>query len=487
MYGLNKRSGIYIAIVFVVLLGSSIINGNYIISALFFISVVAAAFLTGAEDFYDNIYYTLLVASIFEYTLYFPSHEKLYFFHILLVICAILTALKLIKNRYILKKLNKKLLGFYLLWFVYICLSFVWAESKSLNIKYIIIYAMMILFVFIVAAFNTSRENFYNSLKVVGFVLLLTIIIGIIEAITGTQLPVKHYYDSILYKLTTKELLVLRSRPVVFFFNANDYATFLSIGIPFLLFLLYFSKSIKGKVFYGTFTLLGFTALVLTNSRACMLSIALTMIAFTVILFKEGKIKALIYPLIIVVAFAGVYRYSYLLVSHSSDYEQKMIEKMGKIGDIAKMNKSDIGEEGSENVRATIIYDIVTGIVKERKVLGFGAGNSIQHLMDVKNTHGIYSVHGLATEIFGDFGIFVILYGLFYLYILYNLFKIGNKNTNNMDKCIAYALLSSLIGFMIGSFSPSSVTYFLPNWLLFALSVSFIQTNNLKDKMRYEY
>jgi teichuronic acid biosynthesis protein TuaE len=133
------------------------------------------------------------------------------------------------------------------------------------------------------------------------------------------------------------------------------------------------------------------------------------------------------------------------------------------------------------------MYDIVTGVVNEKRVLGFGAGNSIQHLKDVNNTHGIYSVHGLAIEILGDFGIFIILYGLFYLYLLYNLFKIGHNENNNIDKCTAYALMTSLVGFTIGSFSPSSVTYFLPNWLLFALSVSFIQINNLKDKIRYEY
>lgn len=487
MYGLNRRSSIYFLVIFIILLASSIISKSYIISALFFVSVVGACFITGAEDFYENIYYTLLVSSIFGYTLYFPRHDKIYFFHIFLVICFVLTILNLLRDRYKLKKVNKKLLGFYAIWFIYICCSFVWSESKSLNIKYITIYAMMISFLFIIVIFNTSKEKFYNSLKVIGLVFLLAITIGIIEAITGTQLPVEHYYDSILYKLTAKELIVLKSRPVVFFFNANDYATFLSMGLPFLLFLTYFAKSIKAKTFYGIFTLLGFTALVFTNSRSSILSIALSMIVFTLIVFKEGKIKALIYPLVIVVAFAGIYKYSYLLVSHSSDYEQKMIEKMGKIGNMAKMSKTDIGEEGSENVRATIIYDIVTGVVKEKRVLGFGAGNSIQHLQDVNNTHGIYSVHGLATEILGDFGIFIILYGLFYLYLLYNLFKIGHKENNYVNKCMAYALLTSLIGFAIGSFSPSSVTYFLPNWLLFALSVSFIQTNNLKDNIKYEY
>jgi hypothetical protein len=173
-----------------------------------------------------------------------------------------------------------------------------------------------------------------------------------------------------------------------------------------------------------------------------------------------------------------------MIVKHGAEYEKKMVEKMGKIGDITKINKNDIGKADSENERLTIMYDVLTGVYNGKKVLGFGAGNSMQHLMDMNNTHGIYSVHGLATEIFGDFGVFIILYGAFYLYLLYKLLMLGLR-VDGYNKYIAYSLFTSLIGFTIGSFSPSSVTYFVPNYLLFALCISFIQINE-KGKMRYE-
>ncbi|MDW8803076.1 O-antigen ligase family protein [Clostridium sp. A1-XYC3] len=482
MYELSKKSSIYLLIVFIFLLISSVINKNFIINGLFLLSVIAACGLTKSRSLYENVYYTLLVSGIFEYASYFPRQEKLYYFHIVLVLAAILTVFNLLSNRYELKKVNKKLLGFYVIWFLYICLSFIWSKNKGLNIKYIIIYAMMFTFIFILVTFNNSKERFYNTLKVVGFVFLLTVIIGMIEAITGTQLPVKHYYDSILYKLTLKELIVLKSRPVVFFFNANNYATFLSIGIPFVLYLFYAARSSAGKIFYGVASLLTFTALVLTNSRANILSITLIMIVYTLALIKEGKLKGLAYALIIAIAFTGVYKYSYKMVKHGVEYEQKMIEKMGSM---TKIGKAEIGEEGSENVRATIIYDVVNGVIKEKKLLGFGAGNTVQHLMDMDNTHGIYSPHGLAVEVLGDFGLFLVIYGLFYLYLLYNLLIIALRK-EGINKYIAYSLFTALAGFTLGSFSPSSVTYFLPNYLLFALSISFIQINTVKGNGRYE-
>lgn len=482
MYGLSKKSTIYVFVAFIFLLVSSIINKNFIINGLFLLSIVAACSITKSDSLYENVYYTLLISSIFEYASYFPRHEKLYYFHVMLVLCVIVSVFNVFMNKRELKKIDKKAVCFYILWFAYICLSFIWSKSKSLSMKYIVIYAMMFAFVFIVIMFNTSKERFYNSLKVVGFVFLLTVVIGMTEAVTGTLLPVKHYFDSIMNKLTLKELIVLRSRPVVFFFNANNYATFLGIGIPFVMYLLYYARTTVSKLFFGIATLLTFTALVLTNSRSNILAVCLIMVVYTIIIFKEGKLKALIYPLIIAVAFTGIYKYSYLMVKHGVEYEQKMIEKMGSM---TKISKADIGEEGSENVRATIIYDVVNGVIKEKRVLGFGAGNTIQHLMDMNNTHGIYSPHGLATEILGDFGVFLIIYGVFYLYLLYSLLIIGLKR-DGLNRFIAYSLLTSLIGFTIGSFSPSSVTYFLPNYLLFGLSVSFIQINKTKGKMLYE-
>ncbi|MBV7274194.1 O-antigen ligase family protein [Clostridiaceae bacterium UIB06] len=486
MYEITKKSSIYIFIAFIFLLVSSIINKNFIINGLFLLSIVAACGVTKSDSFYENIYYTLLISSIFEYASYFPRHEKLYYFHIMLVICFIATAFYILINRHELRKIDKKAVYFYTVWFIYICLSFFWSKSKDLNIKYIEIYAMMFAFVFIVVTFNTSKEKFYNSLKVVGFVFLLTVVIGMIESITGTLLPVKHYFDDIMNKLTLKEIIVLRSRPVVFFFNANNYATFLGLGIPFLMYLFYYVKTKAGKLFFGIATILTFTALVLTNSRSNILAVVLIFAVYTLVILKEGRLKALIYPLLIAVAFTGVYRYSYMMVKHGAEYEQKMIEKMAKIGDVAKMSKSDIGEEGSENVRATIIYDVVVeGFVKDKRLFGFGAGNTIQHLMDMNNTHGIYSPHGLATEMIGDFGLFTIVYGVFYLYLLYSLLLIALRQ-DGMNKFTAYSLLTSLIGFSIGSFSPSSVTYFLPNYVLFALSVSFIQVNKIKGSRLYE-
>lgn len=486
MYEITKKSSIYIFVAFVFLLISSIINKNFIINGLFLLSIVAACGITKSDSFYENIYYTLLISSIFEYASYFPSHEKLYYFHVMLVICSIITFLNIIINRRELRKIDKKAVYFYIVWFIYICLSFFWSKNKDLNLKYIVIYAMMFTFVFIVIMFNTSKERFYNSLKVVGFVFLLTVVIGMTEAVTGTLLPVKHYFDPIMNKLALKEIIVLRSRPVVFFFNANNCATFFSLGIPFLMYLFYYARTKASKLFFGIATLLTFTALVLTNSRANILSVGLMMIVYTLIVLKEGRLKALMYPLILLVAFTGIYKYSYMMVKHGVEYEQKMIEKMSKIGDMAKMSKSDIGEEGSENVRATILYDVVVGgVIKDKKVLGFGAGNTIQHLMDMNNTHGIYSPHGLATEILGDFGVFIVIYGVFYLYLLYSLLLIGFRR-DGMNKFVAYSLLTSLIGFTIGSFSPSSVTYFLPNYLLFALSISFIQIDKTKGKMLYE-
>lgn len=482
MLKLSKNSSIYLITVFILFMIISLINKNYLINILFLLCILVACILTQSKDLYENLYYTLLVSSIFEYASYFPRYEKLYYFHLLLAICAVVTFIKIAKNPKKLKMMDKKILGFYAVWFTYIVLSFIWSKNKQLNVKYILIYAMMFMFIFIVAVFNDSKEKFYNTLKVLGFVFVLTVFIGLIEALTAHQLPVKHYYDSILNSITKKQVMVLKSRPVVFFFNTNNYATYLSLGLSFFLYLTYFAKNISYKLMYGVMAVLTFAALNYTSSRANIIATVLIIIVYIAIVLKEGKLKALIYPLVIIVAFLGVYNYSYKLLKDSTEYEERQILKMESTNQITK---AEIGEEGSENVRATIIYNVYTGVIKDKKLLGFGAGNTIQHLIDQKNTHGVYSVHGLAIEILGDFGIFIFVYGAFFLYLLYKLIKISLKD-NTMDKILGYSLLTSLIAFTLSSFSPSSVTYFLPNYILFALAISFIQVNRDEGIITYE-
>lgn len=472
MNKLDRKSLGYLSVIFIAVLILSILKGNYVIGILFMVCTALSLSLTDSAHLYDKLYCTLLVSAMFEYTAYLPGHEQVYFFHIMLFIMIIFTALEWIKNGGISINMDRKILGFYIIWFIYICVSYLWSKNKDFNVKYIVIYAMMFAFLAVFVIYNNTKEKFKNTVKIIGLMIAVVVTIGIIETITGVELPVKHYYNYTVHKLSSIEIGLLKTRPMAFSYNPNNFATLLSLCLPLPIFLFCFAKYGKEKVVYLLCSLVVFAGIVLTTSRTNILAVVLMVMVLTVAMLKEYRLKGLIYPLIIVIGFGVVYKFSYVLVMrNSANYISQMKQKINKISNIEKIQ---IGEEGSEGERVTVVYDVVQGVIHDKRLLGFGAGNTTQQLIDQKNTHGIYSPHGLAIEILGDFGVFFfVLYGLYYLYLLYRLTLISNMR-NSGAKLSAYTLITVLFGFSLASFGPSSVTYFFPYWIMYGTAISCI-------------
>lgn len=473
MSKLNNIDTGYIFIILIAAVTSALIQGNYLISGIFFLCIAASLFITKCSSIYERVYYTLLVSAVFEYTMFIPGHEKIYFFHIMLAICSLFSLIEIIKDKSIMAKFDKKIICFFISWFFYICLSFFWSKNKSFNIKYIAIYFMMFVFIANIIIFNMKQKNIKNSIKVLGFMFFICVIIGIIESATSMQFPIRHYYNFTVHELSDAEIELIKTRPMVFFYNPNNFATYVAICLPFLFYLICFASKYKNKILFFIWSAVAFASIVLTTSRSILFSVVFMTAVYVIVTFFEGRLKLMMYPIIIILMLVAVYKSSYFIVSrHNNIYMQKMQQKMTNIKNISL---NEVGQESSEGERITIIYDVVEGVFKDKHYFGYGAGNTPQLLMDKANTHGIYSPHALAAELLGDFGIFIVLYGAFYIYIICKLLNIAWKREDRFIKITGYSLATALFGFALGSFAPSSVTYFLPYWMLLGISIAFFQ------------
>lgn len=477
MQKLNKSSSLYLACIFVLLMAISFINHNYVINSMLFVCLVITMIIVNADTLYDKLYFTLIVSAIFEYSAYVLNIEKLYFFHVMLFIVAVLTLYKIIKKEINFSKINKAVLYFYSIWYAYIILSILWAKNKSLGVKYLAIYTMMFVFLGIIILYNSKKESFKNTIKVLGFMFIVSITVGLIESVGGYQLPIKHYYNFTVLKLSFREIAIVSKRPIAFFYNSNNFATFVSMFIAFPIISTFLSKDKKIKVISFIITIIGYTTLILTDSRSNFMATMLVFLICVILSIIKDKLKVIPYVLIFVLAFGVIYKYGYLIVSKRDvTNEVNISQRMKSLGRIVD-KEIQISDTGSENERVTIMYDIYQGIFKEKKILGFGTGNTTQYLMDRKNTQGIYSPHGQPFELIGDFGIFIFaMYYIFELYLFYKIFR-NSLKSNGFNTWIGFSLLGSLAGFTLGSLAPSSVTYFLPYWMLFGIAISFIQIN----------
>ena len=226
----NKKKVLLVISILAIIMG--VLNSNYIIPVMFILTLVAGSYLVD-DDLYDTLYMVLLVSSFYDYSLYVPRVSSVYMFHIVLGICSLLSLYKLIKDRTIFDKLDKKVIIIYIIWFIYMCLSIAWALSKSLSIKYIAIYLMMFAFIGNVMIYNISKERTKKTFKIVLMLISLITIVAFIEVLLGKQLPIKHYADAFMEYLPQKDQNQINARPMAFSFNPNNLAATLAILMTF--------------------------------------------------------------------------------------------------------------------------------------------------------------------------------------------------------------------------------------------------------------
>ncbi|WP_090091120.1 O-antigen ligase family protein [Clostridium uliginosum] len=480
----NKVRNIFLAILFIIAGGISILNGSYLVTAMYILTILLAVYIIKDKDIYNLLYATLLVSLFYDYTLHVPKIESIYFFHIVLGIFTLLSLYRVFKEREILAKLDKKVLAFFVIWFIYMCVSITWALSKSLSIKYIAIYLMMFAFIVDMMIYNINKERIKKTVNLLLLLVSLIAVVGAVEVFLGQQLPVKHYFDT--FKLSNLHLSIIRARPIVFSFNTNNLAAALAILSPICFYAIYKFENIILKIVFTLVTCIAFSLIMIITSRTGYVSMLFGFaVYFIYSLFniKNIKLKGFIFPLILAISFVFLYKYSFMFMNIKPIEDElngkpqvgnMLADKMHSL----ESTQFEDGGEGSTNVRGTIIHDVLQGVIKEKNYLGYGVGNVEQYIREQGNTNKVYSPHCYAVEILGDFGVGgVLLYGVYYLYLLVSNIIIGIKKKSVM----CFAAVSGLIAFAPASFGPSSITYVFSYWVLMGFAISCIQVYKAED------
>lgn len=470
----NRNRIVVLAIVFAIAVFLGIPNGSYLITAMYVLTTIAAVFLIRDNDIYDVLYAVFLVSAFYDYTLYVPRIESIYMFHIVLGIFSLVSLYKMFKERNVFATLNKKILVIYGVWFVYMCTSVIWALNRSLSIKYIAIYLMMFAFILNMMIYNINKQRIEKTVNLLLFLVSLITIIGFIEVISGTQLPVKHYADRFIEFLPIDQQALINARPIAFSFNPNNLAATLSLLCPLFFYTINKTQNIFVKIWSVLISIIAFTLVGVTTSRTGFVAIAFGVGVYTIYsifnIKKEG-IKAILCPIILMISLFVTFNYSYMIMNVKTDglVTNGLVDKMNALED----SEIRVGGDGSLNVRATIIKDVLNGtLIQDKNYLGYGVGNVTQYIQNQKNTSNIYSPHCYPIEILGDFGIpGLILYAVYYLYLLIGNIIIGIKK----KKIMCFAAASGLIAFAPASFGPSSITYVFSYWILMAFAISCMQ------------
>lgn len=480
----EKYRNIALGLVIIIACIMGVMNGSYLISAMYVATLVGAVFIARDRDIYSVLYTTLLVSVIYDYVLYVPGIQSVYMFHIILGVFTLMSLYKLFTNKEVFLKLDKKVLGLYAVWFVYMCASVFWAINRKLSIKYIAIYLMMFAFIGCLMAYNINKERLNTTIRLLLYLVSLIVVIGLIEVLLGKQLPVRHYIDGFLSSLPQWQINTIQARPIVFSYNTNNLNATLAILIPICLFAVYKFESVIAKVWFSLVSVVAFALVVITTSRTGYVAFLFSVGIFAVYsLFNMRNlgIKQMVYPVIIALGMALAFYYAPGMMNIKPVEGEQIQHTTTLTGKLHSLESMVAGEETGEYStlnRMAIIKDVLGGVISEKRYQGFGVGNVEQYIKDQGNTGSIYSPHCYPIEILGDFGIpGVVLFGIYYLYLLGYNFILAIKKRSTM----CFAMVAALIAFAPASFGPSSITYVFSYWIMIGLSVSCIQVYRNSD------
>jgi teichuronic acid biosynthesis protein TuaE len=483
-FSMNKTMVIFTASLLLVLVNIILFPKLFFIHifVIFYLFVIYKRIASNTREY---LYLTTVLFALVSTNLVLPigSRYAVYYFYISLF-AYILNIFYVIKKNKILLKVNikNKYFIFICIFLVYIIFSIFLAADKKIAIKSTINYLVMISFILMMIVENKKYQTLKRSFSFFTWIYTGIVLLGLLEVFGIKYGARNHYFDLGIF---VEQYPFLKRVPEVFFYNPNNYAVLLILGMTAIFINRIFSDKNENKWLYNILFFISQINLIFTTSRTAWITIFIVyVVAFIFFLFKKNSklanksVKFGFVTLLIFVIFSFIPS----MTPYYGKFNSTPILKKLNLYNVGKPTENNnvlvkVGDEGSINERFTLIFDVVDGVITNKHYLGFGVGNIGNYIQSKDNTYGIYNVHNFWFEILGDFGIVIFLYVIYiYLNLIFDLIR-KSKKYNNELKRYSYMMAFGLVAFIFLAFGPSSVITFEPFWVLIGIS-SAIAVNN---------
>ncbi|CAA7599632.1 O-antigen ligase-related protein [Acididesulfobacillus acetoxydans] len=429
----------------------------------------------------ELLYNFVLLFAIMDFTFNLPvGHFNVYYLHIALFILTVSMFIEFMRRRktWSLKSLaQNRYLLFLSIFILYMILSLLWVTHLKAALKYMVDYAIMICFALAVYRYNPNLAKLKQTVKFLFFLTVPALFMGLLE-ILDIRMPVRNIFiDEGWY---AKGPYYLKTIPTVFWYNPNNFGTFLVLAMSFILAGIAFAKERKIRWGLGILQVAILINIIFSTSRTAYITMLVTMLGFLIYFSvtreKEKRKRAFAWVLVTLVVFYSLSFVPQLDVYFGKFNNTEFLNKLSFHGSYHPTPIVAYGDQGSTSERYTILVDVVKGVLLKGHPEGFGVANTPFYIGSKENTFGITNVHSLWFEILGDFGVGIFLYWIFiYLSLLWALLKrcrlSRTRAPYSFMSFLYLGLLAALAGFILTSFAPSSVINFTEMWLLLSLAV----------------
>lgn len=250
------------------------------------------------------------------------------------------------------------------------------------------------------------------------------------------------------------------------FGNQNNFATYLTLTLPFFLCLPVVFRELRLIVLGVVGALITLGALMFTGSRSNLIAAVLViggLGAWSLVARRAGGRKvaiaiALLAVLLVIPSVAG---------RGVLPIPQTAIEKF----DLRVLLAQQRALSGSGAVRTAVLQEGF-GLVGDTMGRGVGAGNAETSLQSLDAFTGVENLHNWWMELLVDLGVpGLMLFVAFYLALLRGQFRAARRAADPFVRWLGLSCGLALVGFIAGSLGPSSVIHFAPMWITFGLGM----------------
>jgi O-antigen ligase len=388
-----------------------------------------------------------------------PPAPWLFLFRILIVLLGLgLVGYLLMDGRLALPAGLPRPAGLLAVWFCWTALSIGWADDVVAALRWTLFLAMLGGLAIAIALLCRCPRRARVLLWTLFGVFVVACLIAVAEVVTGLHLPTFRQGRE-----GREGLIGVGS----LFGNQNNFATYLSLALPYLLVLPVVFRDARLKLlgFIGGGVALLF--ILATGSKSGLIAAGLVILGLLVLVGSDRRARGRLVVAGAVAALAVLLVVPAVLGSGPIELDERTVTKF----DFGLLTEQLESQQGSGGVRSSLLSDGL-GLVAETDGLGVGAGNAESHVRSLANFPGVANLHNWWLEVLVNGGIVgFALYLLFYLTLLRRQVRAARRAEDPFVRYLAMAGALALIGWIFGSIGPSTAIHFAPMWIVFGLSM----------------
>ncbi len=397
------------------------------------------------------------VAAIAGPNLAVPGAGFLFAFRILIVILGLgLVGYLLMDGRLVLPSALPRPAGLLCVWVLWSALSIGWATDPASAVRWTLFLAMMSGLAIALALACRTRRRVVILLIVLGATFAVAFLIAMAEIVLGIRLP-----TSALLGQSQNTAFAATS----LFGNQNNFATYLTLTLPYFLTLPVIFKDVRVKAVGfagGACALIG---LLYTGSKANLIATGLILLGLLVVLALDRRGRGRLVVGLSVAALAVLLVVPSVLGSGIIPLPQRAVTKF----DFSILSAQIADQTGSGAVRSSLLGEGLD-LVWQTGGLGVGAGNAEVRVRSIQQSPTVANLHDWWLEVLVDDGLVgFALYLGFFLTLLRGQLQAVRTARDDLVRYLGLAGALAMIGYVAGSLGPSTAIHFAPMWITFGL------------------